>query len=171
MAASMHSCRCSINPHSYIPHPYNILALIWKNYARIYRNPILLLFQFILPTIQVALFCWAVGGNLKGVKTSYVNYDSFSSNLYELCNVTDPVHKGLQNVSSFGELYVSKLLADRTFDMVQYNHKLSIFLFNIQLLLTVWASTWLILTSLIICLTYSFIGAVIETRMVESNSC
>ena len=119
MAASAHSCRCSTNPHSYIPHPYNVLALAWKNFARIYRNPILLLFQFILPTIQVALFCWAVGGDLRGVKTSYVNYDSFGGNLYDQCNVTDPVHGGLQNVSSLGELYVSKLLADRTFDMVK----------------------------------------------------
>jgi hypothetical protein len=118
MAASAHSCRCSTNPHSYIPHPYNILALTWKNFARIYRNPVLLLFQFILPTIQVALFCWAVGGNLTGVKTSYVNYDAFGGSLYDQCNVTDPAHAGLQNVSSLGELYVSKLLADRTFDMV-----------------------------------------------------
>ena len=118
IAASSHSCRCSPNPHSYLPHPYNIFALVWKNFARIYRNPILLLFQFILPTIQVAVFCWAVGGNLKRVKTAYVNDDVFSGSLYDLCNVTDPSHEGLVNVSSFGELYISKLLSDTTFDMV-----------------------------------------------------
>ena len=120
MTACTHSCRCSTNPHSYLPHPYNIFALTWKNFARIYRNPILLLFQFILPTIQVAVFCWAVGGNFKGVKMAYVNNDVFSGSLYDLCNVTDPSHEGLQNVSSFGELYISKLLSDATFDMVRY---------------------------------------------------
>lgn len=127
IAASAHSCRCSTNPHSYIPHPYNILALTWKNFVRIYRNPGLVLFQFILPTLQVALFCLAVGGNLRGVRMTYVNQDhgleaidlhGFHIELSGICTVVDPKFGGLQNSSSLGELYISKLLADPTFDMV-----------------------------------------------------
>lgn len=122
MAASAHSCRCSTNPHSYIPHPYNVLALTWKNFVRIYRNLGLLLFQFILPSLQVSLFCFAIGGSLKGIKTTYVNQDNiFSINLSEICNQSGPHQPGLQNISSLGELYIKKLLADPAFDLVCIN--------------------------------------------------
>ena len=121
LAASAHSCRCSTNPHSYIPHPTNVLALTWKNFVRIYRNPGLVLFQFILPTLQVALFCLAVGGNLKGVKMAYVNQDQGlqqlfgTNNLSDVCDISDADHNP---VGSLGELYITKLLVDPTFDMV-----------------------------------------------------
>ena len=119
VAASAHSCRCSTNPHSYIPHPYNVLALTWKNFVRIYRNLGLLLFQFILPSLQVSLFCFAIGGSLKGIKTTYVNQDNILGiNLSKICNHTGPHQPGLLNISSLGELYINKLLADPTFDMV-----------------------------------------------------
>ena len=119
MVASARSCRCSTNPHSYIPHPYNVLALTWKNFVRIYRNLGLLLFQFILPALQMVLFCLTIGGSLRGIKTAYVNQDSaFGFNLSEICNKTAPHQPVLQDVSSLGELYINKLLADPTFDMV-----------------------------------------------------
>ena len=35
-----------------------------------------------------------------------------------VCTESDPQYGGLTNISSLGELYVSKLLADPTFDMV-----------------------------------------------------
>ena len=129
VAASAQSCRCSTNPHSYLPHPYNVLALTWKNFVRIYRNPGLVLFQFILPTLQVALFCLAVGGKLKGVKMSYVNqdvglvYKGHSFKLGSICSEVDPQFGGLQNVSSLGELYINKLKADPSFEMVSMKRR------------------------------------------------
>lgn len=87
---------------------------------RIYRNPGLLLFQFFIPTFQIALFALAIGRNLTGIRIAYTNADTglpFPIPLHAICNDTS-VNNGLVNVSSFGELYVSKLLEDRTFDMV-----------------------------------------------------
>lgn len=66
---------CSCNANDCLPRPMNVLALCWKNLMRIYRNPGLLFFQFLLPTIQVALFCLAVGRTLEGVDVAYVNED------------------------------------------------------------------------------------------------
>jgi len=66
---------CSCNASDCLPRPLNVLALCWKNLMRIYRNPGLLFFQFLLPTIQVALFCLAVGRTLEGVDVAYVNED------------------------------------------------------------------------------------------------
>ena len=66
---------CSCNIRECVPRPMNVLALCWKNLMRIYRNPGLLFFQFLLPTIQVALFCLAVGRNLEGVNVAYVDAD------------------------------------------------------------------------------------------------
>ena len=43
----------SCTPANCCPHPSNILALCWKNAAKIYRNPWLVIFQFIIPTLQV----------------------------------------------------------------------------------------------------------------------
>ena len=57
------------------PRPRNVLALCWKNSMRILRNPGILLFQFVLPAIQISLFCWAIGRNLEGINVAVVNQD------------------------------------------------------------------------------------------------
>lgn len=49
---------------------------------------------------------------------AYVQQDEFPFQLSQYCNVTDPHYGSLTNVSSLGELYMSKLLADPTFHMV-----------------------------------------------------
>ena len=76
---------CSCNIRECVPRPMNVLALCWKNLMRIYRNPGLLFFQFLLPTIQVALFCLAVGRNLEGVNVAYVDADRGERKLHCHC--------------------------------------------------------------------------------------
>ncbi len=83
---------------------------------RIYRNPGLLIFQFFIPTFQIIIFSLAVGRNLTGIKLAYTNNDT-DIYLYGICNNTD-IGNGLKNVSNLGELYVSKLAKDETFDLV-----------------------------------------------------
>ena len=110
------SCKCTRHPRSFIPRPLNVAALVWKNLTHIYRNPALLLFQFFIPTFQIILFILAIGGDLKGVNVAYTTDDTDfpGINLSTLCNATD----GLANYSNFGDLYVSKLKLDNTFDLV-----------------------------------------------------
>ena len=121
------SCQCHYNPSGFLPAPRNVMALSWKNVVRIYRNPGLLLFQFVLPTLQVALFCLAVGNNLTGVKTAVVNLDMglnasgnpflYPVHLHDICTDTED-DGGFLHVDDLGELYVNKLRKDPTFDLV-----------------------------------------------------
>lgn len=116
------SCKCTRHPLSIIPRPINIVALCWKNMMQNYRNPGLLIFQFIIPTFQVILFILAIGRNLEGIKVAYTNDDTrmpFGLNLSSLCNNTD-IDNGLVGYSDFGELYISKLQSDNTFRMVSH---------------------------------------------------
>ena len=77
-------CECGpINPLSILPHPRRIAALCWKNFTSIYRNPGLLMFQFLLPAIQIIIFCLAVGNNFSGVNVAISNSDKvFSESLH-----------------------------------------------------------------------------------------
>lgn len=84
---------------------------------RIYRNIGFLLFQFLIPTFQIVVFCLAIGRNLKGIKLAYTNDDTFAFPLELVCNNTD-IDNGLINVTNLGQLYVDKLLHDDAFDMV-----------------------------------------------------
>ena len=107
----MTSMKCTRHPLSLFPRPTNILALCWKNLVHIYRNPGLLLFQFLVPVFQICIFSLAIGGNLEGIKVSYVNEDSglpFGINLSSYCNNTD-VDGGLVKYSNLGQLYVNQL--------------------------------------------------------------
>lgn len=123
----MTSCKCPKNPLSCLPHPINIAALCWKNLMRILRNPGLLLFQFFVPTFQIIIFCLAIGRNLNGINIAYVNDDTGNTGLvFEgetlplrmFCANTDIDH-GLENVTSLGELFISKFSQDKkTFNMV-----------------------------------------------------
>ena len=78
--AALPVCNCSCrvqecNPAGALPRPMNVLALCWKNFNKIYRNLGLLFFQFIIPTVQVVLFCLAVGRDLTGLRVTYCNLD------------------------------------------------------------------------------------------------
>ena len=50
-----------------------LLAVTWKNYIRLRRNPPVLIFQFMLPAIQVILFCLCIGGEPFDVPVAVVN--------------------------------------------------------------------------------------------------
>ena len=49
------------------------MAVTWKNYVRLRRNPPVLIFQFMLPAIQVILFCLCIGGEPFDVPVAVVN--------------------------------------------------------------------------------------------------
>lgn len=51
----------------------SLLAVIWKNYIRLKRNPPVLIFEFILPAVQVILFCLCIGGDPFDVPLAVVN--------------------------------------------------------------------------------------------------
>lgn len=51
----------------------SLLAVTWKNYIRLKRNPPVLIFEFILPAVQVILFCLCIGGDPFDVPLAVVN--------------------------------------------------------------------------------------------------
>lgn len=51
----------------------SLVAVIWKNYIRLKRNPPVLIFEFILPAVQVILFCLCIGGDPFDVPLAVVN--------------------------------------------------------------------------------------------------
>lgn len=70
----------NINRHSNIKSENSFLewwktlmAVTWKNYIRLRRNPPVLVFQFMLPAIQVILFCLCIGGDPFDVPVAIVN--------------------------------------------------------------------------------------------------
>jgi len=73
-----------------------LLAMMWKNYLRLKRNPPVIVFEFILPALQVILFCYCVGGDPFDVPLAIVNEESvpkasilfLSSINYETFDVT-----------------------------------------------------------------------------------
>lgn len=48
-------------------------VLAWKNFTRLRRNIPLLLFQFLLPAIQVILFCLCIGSEPFDIDVAIVN--------------------------------------------------------------------------------------------------
>lgn len=53
-----------------------LAAVTWKNYIRLRRNPPVLVFQFMLPAVQVILFCLCIGGEPFDVPVAVVNEES-----------------------------------------------------------------------------------------------
>lgn len=51
-------------------------TLMWKNYIRSLRHPLLLAFQYILPVVQIILFCICIGGDPFDIKVAIVNEES-----------------------------------------------------------------------------------------------
>lgn len=62
----------------------SIGTVTWKNYIRLKRNVPLLLFQFLLPSIQVVLFCICVGNDPFDVKVAVVNEESSADSIAAL---------------------------------------------------------------------------------------
>nr|AHK05671.1 ATP-binding cassette transporter sub-family H 88708 [Tigriopus japonicus] len=55
--------------------PHRMRALLAKNFIRMWRNIGFLIFQFIIPTVQVALFCLAIGRDPRDLTLAVVNED------------------------------------------------------------------------------------------------
>ena len=58
------------------PRWKNIKALLWSNYKRMIRNVGFLLFEFLLPSLQVILFCIAIGKSPINLKFNVLNEDT-----------------------------------------------------------------------------------------------
>lgn len=56
-------------------------TITWKNYIRLKRNVPLLLFQFVLPAIQVILFCICVGNDPFDISVAVVNEESAADSI------------------------------------------------------------------------------------------
>lgn len=86
----------------------NFYALLVKNILRLVRNYGLLIFQFLLPALQVILFCVAIGRNPTDLHMAVVNNDVG-------VNVTFP-HDQLIH---FSDIYLNQL-SNRTIHQVRY---------------------------------------------------
>lgn len=64
-------------------------AVTWKNYVRLRRNPPVLIFQFMLPAIQVILFCLCIGGEPFDVPVAIVNEESVPRSSLQFLNGLD----------------------------------------------------------------------------------
>lgn len=51
-------------------------VLLWKNYIRSIRHPLLIVFQYVLPVIQITLFGICIGGDPFDIKLGIVNDES-----------------------------------------------------------------------------------------------
>jgi hypothetical protein len=63
-----------------------LMAVTWKNYVRLRRNPPVLVFQFMLPAIQVILFCLCIGGEPFDVPVAVVNEESVPKSSLQFLN-------------------------------------------------------------------------------------
>lgn len=59
-------------------------TITWKNYIRLKRNVPLLMFQFVLPAIQVILFCICVGNDPFDIPVAIVNEESSADSIAAL---------------------------------------------------------------------------------------
>lgn len=66
-------------------------ALLIKNVLRMWRNIGVMFFIFVLPVMQVILFCLAIGRDPTGLKLAIVNHEAnFTNSSYQHC----PIAKG-----------------------------------------------------------------------------
>lgn len=63
-----------------------LMAVTWKNYIRLRRNPPVLVFQFMLPAIQVILFCLCIGGEPFDVPVAIVNDETVPRSSLQFLN-------------------------------------------------------------------------------------
>jgi ABC-type multidrug transport system ATPase subunit/ABC-type multidrug transport system permease subunit len=58
-----------------LPRPGQLWALCWKNLARMRKGVAALIFQFVMPSIQVILFCVAIGKDPQHIRMGLVDLD------------------------------------------------------------------------------------------------
>ncbi|CAG2112185.1 unnamed protein product [Medioppia subpectinata] len=80
-----------------------IMAVTWKNFTRTRRNVPLLLFQFVLPAIQVILFCLCIGADPFNINVAIVNeeFPPFLSRIF--LDKINPHLVNQYNFSSFDD--------------------------------------------------------------------
>jgi ABC-type multidrug transport system ATPase subunit/ABC-type multidrug transport system permease subunit len=70
-AAANAGCCCAWGPRKTMT-----AALAWKSYKKMVRNIGFLIYQFLMPAIQVTLFCLAIGGNPRNLDFGVVSTDA-----------------------------------------------------------------------------------------------
>ncbi|KAJ8315994.1 hypothetical protein KUTeg_006008 [Tegillarca granosa] len=76
----LHACRCPCS----LPAPRNIFAQVVKNLTLMKRNIGFLLFEFILPSIQIILFCLCIGRDPYDLHVAIVNNETTGLQLGKL---------------------------------------------------------------------------------------
>lgn len=71
-----------------IPRWTYLWACVWRNMMRFITNLPALAFVFLLPSIQVCLFCLAIGADPRNIKFGLVNYDNNTYNGTTSVNLT-----------------------------------------------------------------------------------
>ncbi|XP_065909677.1 ABC transporter G family member 20-like [Dysidea avara] len=72
-------------PKCGIPSPpkfFNLAALIWKQFMKFFREPLLLFLILISPLIQLSLFCFSYGTDLEDLKVYVTNLDTAQPTLF-----------------------------------------------------------------------------------------
>lgn len=79
------------------------MTLMWKNYIRSIRHPILIVFQYVLPVIQITLFGICIGGDPFDIKLGIVNDESPAHLSKLFIQHLDPFFIHVRNCSSEAE--------------------------------------------------------------------
>ena len=79
------------------------LTLLWKNYIRSIRHPLLIVFQYVLPVIQITLFGICIGGDPFDVKLGIVNEELTPHMSKLFIQHLDPYFVQLHHLSSEAE--------------------------------------------------------------------
>ena len=92
---------------------HRLSALLVKGFIRMWRNIAFLLFQFLIPTLQVTLFCLAIGRNPAGMTVAVVNDElgngSACTNYTTGCLLGEKEGFGLFNDWNYAETHKANL--------------------------------------------------------------
>ncbi|XP_071958454.1 ABC transporter G family member 20-like isoform X2 [Antedon mediterranea] len=64
----------------FLPRTSNISAMIFKSFIKLIRNPGSILFSFLIPIIEVCLFCLCIGNPPRGLHMAVINMDTSTLN-------------------------------------------------------------------------------------------
>ncbi|XP_065917161.1 ABC transporter G family member 20-like [Dysidea avara] len=64
------------------PKVFNLAALVWKQFMKFLREPLLLFFILISPLIQLSIFCMSYGGDIEDIKVYITNLDTNQPTLF-----------------------------------------------------------------------------------------
>lgn len=82
------------------PRMLILMALLWRNFKRIARSPSFLVFTWLLPALQVMLYCIAIGQDPSNLPFSVVNMD---------VGISIPSNFSTQNTVLLSSLYLNHL--------------------------------------------------------------